>query len=171
MTARQLALCGVLTALAASVLMLGGMIPAATFAAPLLAMALLLPLLEEYGPRAAGTAYAAAALLGLLLAADRETALVYLFFGWYPLVRRRIAQMPSKLLRALVRLAVCNAAILLLYGVVLRVLGLDAGGEAVPLFINMIMLVMGNLVFFLMDACLFRLTNLWHQKLRRRFFR
>ena len=60
MTARQLALCGVLTALAASVLMLGGMIPAATFAAPLLAMALLLPLLEEYGPRAAGTAYAAA---------------------------------------------------------------------------------------------------------------
>ena len=43
----------------------------------------MLPVLEELGPKAAGTSYAAAAILALLLAPDRETAFVYLFFGWY----------------------------------------------------------------------------------------
>lgn len=171
MTARQMALCGVLTAMAAAVLMFGGMMPAATFIAPLTAMAVQLPLLEEYGAKTAGTAYAATALLGLLLAADRETSLVYLFFGWYPLARRKIARMPSKPLRVFVRLAACNAAILLLYGAALRLLGLDAVEETVPLAVNLSMLVMGNVVFLLMDASLLRLTNIWHQTLRRRFFR
>ena len=55
MISRRMALCGVLCALAASLLTLGGVIPIATFCAPVLAMAALLPVLEEYGPRAAGT--------------------------------------------------------------------------------------------------------------------
>lgn len=168
MKARQLALCGVLTALAVTVLTLGSLIPAATFMAPLLAMAVLLPILEEYGPGPAGTTYAAAAILGLLLASDRETALVYLFFGWYPIFRPKIAGLPSKLLRAAARLGICNAAVLVLYGVALRFLGLTADLEGAPFFLNVTLLVLGNIVFLMMDLCLLRLTNLWRHKLRRR---
>lgn len=171
MSARQLALCGVLTALAAMLLLLGGMIPAATFIAPLLAMAVLLPVLEEYGGKAAGIAYADVAILGLLLAADRETALVYLFFGWYPIARPKIAKLPSKVLRTVVRLAVCNLAILALYGIVLRFLGLDAEWKGVSVFLNAAMLVMGNAVFLMMDRCLAQLTKLWRRRLRQHFFK
>ena len=57
-------------------------------------MGALLPVLEELGTKAAGTSYAAAAILALLLAPDRETAFVYLFFGWYPILRPRIAALP-----------------------------------------------------------------------------
>ena len=170
MSARQLALCGVLTALAATFLLLGGMIPAATFVSPLLAMAVLLPVLEEYGSKAAATVYAAAAILGLLLAADRETALVYLFFGWYPILRPKIAGLPSKFLRTAVRLGICNGAIVFLYGVVLRVLGLTADLEGASFVWNAVLLALGNLVFFMMDQSLNRLTHIWHKKLRRRFF-
>ena len=123
MKARPLALCGVLTALAAALLALGGVIPGMVFCAPILAMGALLPVLEELGPKAAGTSYAAAAILALLLAPDRETAFVYLFFGWYPILRPRIAALPSRLLRFAARLAVCNVTALLLYGLVLRLMG------------------------------------------------
>ena len=67
MKSREVALCGVLCALAAALLTLGGVIPAATFCAPVLAMAALLPVLEEAGPRAAGTAWMAVSLLALVL--------------------------------------------------------------------------------------------------------
>ncbi len=171
MKSRPIALCGVLTALAVVLLMLGGVIPIAVLCAPILAMVVLLPVLEELGPRAAWTSYAAAAILALLLTADRETALVYLFFGWYPILRPRIAALPSRPLRVLVRLAGCNAAIFLLYGIVLRLLGLTADLLEAAWFFNALLLLMGNVTFLLVDLVLGRYSALWRRRLRRRFFR
>lgn len=71
MRARPLALCGVLAALAAALLALGGILPGMVFCAPILAMGVLLPVLEELGPKAAGTAYAAVSILALLLSPSR----------------------------------------------------------------------------------------------------
>ncbi len=51
---RRMSLCGMLTALAVVILLLGGLLPLATFLRAVLAMAALLPVLEECGPRAAG---------------------------------------------------------------------------------------------------------------------
>lgn len=48
---RRMALCGVLCALAEVFLLLGGLIPAALYACPILAMLSLLPVREECGPR------------------------------------------------------------------------------------------------------------------------
>lgn len=167
MKSRSIALCGLLTALAAAALCLGSIIPIAVLCAPILAMVVLLPVLEEMGAEAAWTAYAAAALLALLLSADREAALVYLFFGWYPILRPKIAALPFRPLRLIVRLFICNAAIFLLYGLIWRILGLpeDLG---VPLW-NLLLLAMGNIVFLLADQALDRMTLLWRRKLRSRF--
>ena len=169
MTGRNLALCGVLTALAAVLLLAGSLFPAALFCAPLLAMAALLPVLEEAGCRAAAVSYAAAALLALLLAADRETALVYLFFGWYPLLRPQVNRLPGRLLRLVVKLALCGGAVFLLYGLTWKLLGLPAAPDS--RLLNAAALLLGGLVFLLMDAALERMTLLWRQKLRRRLFR
>lgn len=170
MSSRHMALCGVLCALAVAVMLLGGAIGVGTFAAPVLAMAALLPVLEECGPKAAGTAYAAAAILALLLVPDRELALVYAAFGWYPILRPRIARIPSRLLRLAARLAVCNGVILALYGLVLRLLGLTADLAGASWRLELALLVLGNLVFLLLDRALDRLTALWRGRLRRRFF-
>lgn len=168
MRARSLALCGVLAALAVTLLFLGGVIPAAVLCAPILAMAVLLPVLEELGPRAAGTAYGAVSILSLLLVANRETALVYLFFGWYPILRPKIAALPFRPLRVLARLTVCNAAALLLYGLVWRLMGLAE--EPAPWYVNAAFLVMGNVVFLLTDATLARLSGIWHWKLKKHLY-
>ena len=171
MKARPLALCGVLTALAAALLALGGVIPGMVFCAPILAMGALLPVLEELGPKAAGTSYAAAAILALLLAPDRETAFVYLFFGWYPILRPKIAALPSRPLRVLARIAVCSAAALLLYGLVLRLMGLTADLLDSVWYFNAALLAAGNVVFLLTDSTLARLTSIWHWKLKKYLYR
>lgn len=171
MRARSLALCGVLTALAVVLLCLGGILPGMVFCAPILAMSVLLPVLEELGPKAAGTAYAAAALSGLLLSPNRETAFVYLFFGWYPILRPKIAALPSRLVRLLARLAVCNAAALLLYGLILRIMGLTEELLGAAWYFNAALLAMGNIVFLLTDSTLARLTRVWHWKLKKHLYR
>ena len=164
---RRMAFCGVLVSLAAVLLILST--PSAVLCSPILAIVVLLPVRLEYGTRTAATAYAAAALLALPLAANLEAALVYLFFGWYPMLRPRIAALPSRLLRLAVRLAVCNTAMLLLYGLVWRLLGLPAESGG-PLW-TALLLVLGSLVFLLTDRVLERMEGLWRLRLRKRFFR
>ena len=169
---RKVALCGVLCGLAVVVLLLGGLFSLTVYCAPLLAMAVLLPVLEEYGPGTAGAAYGAVAILALLLVPDRETALVYVFFGWYPLLRPRIAALPSLPVRLVCRLGVCGLSMFLLYGVTIRLLGLTAVTEELGGgWLTAALAVMGCAVFLLLDLALGRLTVLWRRKLRRRFFR
>ena len=169
---RKVALCGVMCGLAVVVLLLGGLFSLAVYCAPLLAMAVLLPVLEEYGPGTAGAAYGAVAILALLLVPDRETALVYVFFGWYPLLRPRIAALPSLPVRLVCRLGVCGLSMFLLYGVTIRLLGLTAVTEELGGgWLTAALAVMGCAVFLLLDLALGRLTVLWRRKLRRRFFR
>ena len=169
---RKIALCGVLCALSVVILLLGGLLAVAIYCAPLLAMAVLLPVLEEYGPGTAGAAYGAVALLALLLVPDRETALVYVCFGWYPILRPRIAALPSLPVRLVCRLGVCGLSMFLLYGVTIRLLGLTAVTEELGGgWLTAALAVMGCAVFLLLDLALGRLTVLWRRKMRRRFFR
>ena len=93
----------VLTALAVVLMISAGAMGIGTFAGPVLAMAALLPVLEEYGPKAAALTYAAAAILALLLVPEPELAMVYAAFGWYPILRPRLDRLlPSRPLRMLV---------------------------------------------------------------------
>lgn len=171
MKSKQIALCGLLCALAVTMLLLGGILGIGMFAGPILAMAVLLPILEEYGPKTAAAAYGAAAILALLLVPDRETALVFAFFGWYPLLRPRLARIHSRLVRLLVKLAVCNGIIAVLYGLVLRLMGLTADLLDASRWMNLLLLLLANVTFLVLDRALERLTVLWHRKLRKRFFR
>ena len=171
MKSKQMALCGLLTALAVVVMVLAGAIGIGTFAGPFLAMAVLLPVLEEYGGKTAALTYSAAAILGLLIVPEPELALVYAAFGWYPILRPKLNRIPSRPLRLVVKILLCTAVILLLYGVLLRLLGMstDLMGST-PLF-NLLLLVLGILTFLLTDLALERLTFLWRKRFRKRFFR
>ena len=171
MKSKQIALCGLLCALAVTMLLLGGMLGIGMFAGPILAMAVLLPILEEYGTKTAAVAYGAAAILAVLLVPDRETALVFAFFGWYPLLRPRLDRIQSRPVRLLVKLAVCNTIIAVLYGLVLRLMGLTADLLDAVRWMNLLLLLLANVTFLVMDRALERLTFLWHRKLRKRFFR
>ena len=171
MKSREIALCGMLNALAVVLMNRGSLVPLATFCTPLLAMLVLLPVLEEYGARMGWAAWVSVSILSLLLVTDRETALVYVFFGWYPMVRPKVAAIKSKVLRFGVKLLICNGLIFTLYGLVLRLMGLTADLLDSARLMHALLLILGNLVFFLMDLVLQRMTLVWTVKLRKRFFK
>lgn len=171
MKSRQIALCGLLCGLAVAVMVLSGTMGIGTFLGPMLAMAVLLPVLEEYGARTAAAAYIASAVLGLLLVPEPELAMVYAAFGWYPLLRPHLDRISSRLLRLAVKAALCAAVILLLYGVLLRIFGMTADLLAAAPVVNFLLLCLGMITFLIMDLALARLTLLWRHRFRRCFFR
>ena len=71
----------------------------------------------------------------------------------------------------MVKLAVCNTIIAVLYGLILRLMGLTADLLDASHLMNLLLLLLANVTFLVMDRALERLTFLWHRKLRKRFFR
>ena len=111
----KIAFCGLMVALSVVLMLTGGFIPIATYCAPMAAGILLLPIMLEYGKKAAWTAYAAVSLITLLLGADKEAAFFYIFLGYYPILKWEIERIQNKSLRFPCKLLVFNASIVLMY--------------------------------------------------------
>lgn len=170
----EIAFCGVLAALGTVLLLLGGLVPGATYCAPMLGMLPLLPVLAEYGWRSALCVYGVTAVLALLMTPDKELAGVYLFLGYYPVLRPALDRLHSRLVRLICKLVIFNASILALYFLLLRVLGLDLLELEFSEYSRPFLLALlggGNLVFLLLDRALGQLTLLWRYRLRKLFFR
>lgn len=163
---RKAALCGVMAALSVVILCLGGLVPLATFACPMLAMLCLIPPVREYGQGTALLLYGAAAILGLLLCPDKEIAFFYTFLGWYPAVRVRLDRIP-KIARWLVKCGLFSASMLVMYALLLRLFHLETVVEEFAeysLAMTAALLVLGNVTFLVFDQALARITTLYQKK-------
>ena len=114
---------GVFAALAVVIMTLGGMIPVATYVIPVLCAILLNVILHTCGKRFAWAWYGAVAILGLLLGPDKEAAAVFLVIGYYPILKPLIDKMRAKWF---VKGLFFNVAILAMYQVLIRFMGLNA---------------------------------------------
>ena len=92
---RDLALCGVLCALAVAIMAMGTILPAATYCAPVLASMTLLPVLVLCGEKLSWAMFFASAMLSLLLAPDKEAAAIFLALGYYPIVKPKLDRKPK----------------------------------------------------------------------------
>lgn len=128
-TALALTFCGLMAALGAAVMIAGGMLAVATYCAPLVASAFIIPMLVEFGRGRALMGYAVTALLAILLSPDKESAFFYLFFGYYPIIRGFFMRIGPKWLRAAAKLACFAAMTAALYAFLCFVLRLDAVTE------------------------------------------
>ena len=82
---QKIALCGMLGALSVVLLLIGSALQIGTYAAPMLAAFLIIPVLEEYGPRYAFSLYATVSILAVLFVPETELAFFYvLVMGYYP---------------------------------------------------------------------------------------
>lgn len=149
-----IALGGVLAALAMVIMSMGTLIPVATYVCPMLCMMLLQVVLRSCGRRYAWAWYGAVAILSLLLAPDKEAAAVFAFLGYYPIVKPKLDALR---LRLLWKLLLFNILILVLYWILLRLLGLEqvvSDFEELGKAMTAAMLLMGNVIFLLMDKLL-----------------
>lgn len=148
------ALGGVLAALAVTVMSLGGLIPVATYVCPMLCMVLLQVVLKTCGARIAWAWYGVVAILGLLLSPDKEAASVFVFLGYYPIVKPRLdARKGNWLWKGLL----FNGSVLVMYWLLMHLFGMEALTaelEALGAVMLAVMLLLGNVTFFLLDRLL-----------------
>jgi len=123
---RKTAFCGLMTALSVTIMLAGGIIPIATYAIPMIAGVLLLPILLEYGKKSAWVSYAAVSLIVLLLGIDKEAAFFYIFLGYYPILKWDIEKISKKPLKLAAKLLVFNLSIVIMYTLLGFVLNMDA---------------------------------------------
>lgn len=147
---------GVFAALAVVVMSMGTLIPIATFVCPMLCMMILRFVLQICGSRVGWAWYGAVTILSLLVAPDKEAAAVFAFLGYYPIVKPRLDMlkwaMGAKLL-------LFNGAILLMYWVLMNLFGMaEIAAEYAELGVGLtvVMLILGNVTFFLLDRILER---------------
>ena len=166
-SAKELAFGGVFAALGTAFLCLGGILPLAMYACPILASAVLLPVRERCSRPVAWCCYAAIAILGTLLDADRESALLFVFLGYYPIVKPRFDAIRRRPLRLAAKLLLAIAAVGAEYAFLLFVLRLEAVVTELSSTAPALLwatAALGLALFLLYDLCLDRLTALYRRR-------
>lgn len=151
-----MALGGIMAALAVAVMAMGGLIPVASYVCPMIDMLILSLVLKICGTRTAWAWYGAVAILSFLIGPDKEAAAVFAFLGYYPILKPKLDAMK---LGVLLKVLLFNGAILVMYWLLIHLFGMaQIAGEFSELGTVMlaVMLVLGNVTFFLLDVVLGR---------------
>ena len=168
---RELALASMFGALAVLFLFLGGVLPLAFYAGPLLASACLLPVREECRGSYRWCCFFAAALLGLLLGPDKESTLLFCFLGYYPLIQPRLDAIGSRALRLFTKLGVYVLAVGVMYALLIFVLRLDAVTRelaATAPWLIAATFALGAVLLFLYDELLRRFARMYRRRKKTR---
>lgn len=155
-SAKYVAFGGVMAALAMVIMCLGGVIPVATYVCPMLCAVLLTFVLKMTGRRIAWAWYATVAILSLLLGPDKEAAAVFVFLGYYPIVKPWIDR---RKLAILYKFLLFNVAILAMYAVLIHLFGMAHVMEEfkeLGTVMTIVTLVLGNVTLFMLDVILGR---------------
>jgi hypothetical protein len=154
---------------------LTGMFPFATLALPALAGGMLVAVVIEMGAKTAVTVYVSVSLLSVLVVADKEAALMFLFFfGFYPIAKERLERLRPRALEIAVKFAIFNGTVAAAFLCVIYLLGvselLEEFGDYGK-YGAWFMLALGNVTFLLYDIALTKYISLYIYKLRQRFLR
>ena len=171
---RRMAVSGMMVALATAILLMGGVIPAATFVSPALAGIILIPVLAEGGQRMALGAWIAISALSLMLCADKEAALLFAFLGWYPVMKWPLdAKLPGwrGLAVKLLLWNACAGAMAALIFFVLRMDQIIAEYREMSRGMLIAFAVLANVTLVLYDRLLNPMAAIYLKKLRPKLFK
>lgn len=152
--ARRIALGGMLAAVAVVIMCLGGLIPIATYVCPMLCCLTAFAVLGFCGKRIAWAWYAVVSILSLLMGPDKEAAVIFLFLGYYPLLKPSIDRYKVSLI---IKFLFFNISVAAAYWILINLLGLDQIAQEnaeMGVWGLVLLLVLGNVTFFLLDRLL-----------------
>lgn len=170
---RAIAFCAVMAALAALIMLTGGLIPVMTYCSPMLASLCLIPVLDAYGAGPAWAVWAVTGALSLLIGADKEAAFFWVFFGFYPIIFPAFQKIKNRPLR--VALKACLFAVLAaaMYGLTCFIFGIDeiVSSFSASAVINLAFLAMIVVVLLLYDRALPGFILFYQKRLKGRLGR
>lgn len=164
------ALGGIITALSVLLMILAGVIPNVTYVIPAFSGMLLILTVQEADLKWSFFIYAAVSILSLLIVADKEAAVMYVFFfGYYPAVKELYERHFGKILQIIFKMITFNVTIilgylLLIYIFMIPIEGFDTFGKWTPF----ILLLIGNVVFWVYDFLITMLNSIYRKKVHPR---
>ena len=155
-------------------MLLGGVIPLATFCCPAMAGLALIPLALDCGRNYGLSAWAAVGLLSLMLCPDKEAALLFVFLGWYPVLKWPLEmKLRRPWPRRILKLAMWNLAIAAMYSLIFFVLRLDqimADYQDMTRIMLALTLLLGNVTLAVYDVLLGRFALVYVRRFRSKLF-
>lgn len=138
--------------------------PYFTYAVPAISGVLTLVVLIEIKGKWPLFTYIVTAVLVFLFAEPEAKFMYILFFGYYPLLKAVIERIRSRVVQYLLKFAVFNSAIFIIYGILSSIIGVDISEFGRYGIIGIAcMLLLANVTFYLYDVVLVRVANIYMQ--------
>ena len=151
---RHIALSGVLAGVAIVIMCLGGLIPFATYACPVLCILTGNIVLMQCGMKFAWVWYTAVVILSLLLAPDREAAVVYVFLGAYPCIKQLLDRCPLRWVLKVLYFNISTFAAVWVSAYIFGLTALITEFREIGTFGLIAVLALSNVTFVLLDRLL-----------------
>ena len=146
-SAKRMATCSMMVTLSVVLMLLGAVLELGIYACPMFVGLCFIPVGQKYGRMYHIVLYVATSILCFLLVPNVEENLMFVgLFGWYPIVRPTLQKMP-RFLRWIVKLLTFNVAIIAVEWLVMAVFIPEVVVDA----LLWVLLILGNIVFFLYD--------------------
>ncbi len=142
--------------------------PYFTYAVPAISGLIMLIVLIEVGAKWAWGTYAVTTVLVFLFAEPEAKLMFVLFLGYYPILKSYIERVKNRLAQYLIKFAVFNVAVLVVYGLLAHLFGIyiaDIESSGKPFLIGL--LTLANITFYLYDIVLVRVANLYLYRLHK----
>lgn len=168
----KLALSSVIASLSVVIMLLTGLIPIGTYAAPCFVGMFLALIVLEAGYSYAVSVYIVVSALSFLLSSDKEACLYYTaFFGIYPILKGLMEKLSKVWLQYILKFAAFNVSMILAFFVSIYVLMIPKESfELFGIYLPWAFLLAGNLIFIVYDFAFTRIISTyalkWRKKLR-----
>lgn len=150
-----------MAALCVAILAIGSIVESLDLSLAVIAGLVVMICATEYGDRVGLAVFAVSAVLSMLLPMRSGPLCFLVLFGWYPILQKKLHQLPPVLCRV-VKTLIFNAALILVLALSAFLTGLETK------LIYGILLVLGNFMFVLYDTLLDRFLIWYILKIRPR---
>ena len=143
--------------------MLTSFFPYMTYGIPAIAGLFIMVAVIETGRLWGFASYVASVAVLLILPTDSEAKLLYImFFGYYPVLKALLENKFGRIIEYLIKFLVFNTSLLISYGLLVGLLGIDIGdmGEFGK-YTGIVLLAAANIVFPIYDIAVSRMAQVY----------
>ena len=152
----KLTYCGVITAISVVIMFFTSLIPIGLYVLPAIAGYIITSVKKEINFKWAFLTYIAVSIVSLMLVAEKESVLMFIFFfGYYPILKFKIDEYKSKVIKIILKFLCFNISVIFVYFIAIQVLNISENEfEILGVYIPGIFLFLGNIIFFAYDYSL-----------------
>ena len=169
---RNIAISGVTVALSLLCMLLGGIIPLAEFTVPAIAGLILIPMVAETGVKNGIYAYIVVTILSFFLVTNKEISFGFiLFFGYYPIIKIFLDKLSNKFIKYFIKFLIFNLSFGIMYFLLALLFNInivESNYEKYSYIIITVIIILGNIAFYLFDITIARISYLYFTKYHHR---